>query len=346
MHKLHVALSVTILVLLIGVAPVFISDANAAQLTMRSIRILTSEISATTVHDYNFTLVSAGDIGSISFEYCSNSPLFEDSCTIPSGLDTSVPTFVYQGGETGFSIHSNTNSNKIVITRPVATPTPQAVQYTFGNIVNPDALGSYYVRIATYLTDDGTGVRTDEAGLAFATTPGLGVTAYVPPVLVFCVGSTITGNDCSTATGSLVNLGVFDSIQPSTSTSQMAAATNGVGGYTISMIGNTMTSGNNIIQPMSAVSNSASGSAQFGLNLRANNSPVVGSLVTGPGSGVVAPDYNQTNRFKFQNGDVLASSSISTDMNTYTTSYLVNVADAQSPGYYTSTITFIALASF
>lgn len=330
------------LLILILVNPIV----NAADVTNRYVQIGDSATSVTTIHTIGFDIVSAGDIGSLAFEYCSNSPLDDDPCTPISGMDLTVANLANQSGETGFSIHSNTTANRLVLTRPAATPTPGPAQYVMSNVINPDTVGSQYVRVYTYLSTDGTGSAIDRGGLAFATTDVVSVQAYVPPVLLFCVGTTITGTNCSTAVGNSLNFGILSSSSTSTGTSQMAAGTNGIGGYVISVLGTTMTSGNNVINALTTPTLSSIGTQQFGLNLVSNTSPSVGQSVTGPGTASPRPEYSQVNRFKFVNGDTVAEAVLPSDMDKYTVSYIVNVPELQKPGLYSSTLTYVALATF
>jgi hypothetical protein len=107
-----------------------------------------------------------------------------------------------------------------------------------------------------------------------------------------------------------------------------------------------MTSGNNTIQAMSSRGPSSQGTSQFGLNLRNNSNPNVGGDVTGVGTGAPTTEYSFSNQFKFVNGDTVAQSTLSSDYNKYTTSYIVNIDSNQPGGYYSTTLTYVAFASF
>ena len=291
---LKTLVTITVLVSLVFLT---IPRTRAADFNNRYLQLDDSRVNITTIHTFGFDIVSGTDVGSIAFEYCSNSPLDDDPCVAPTGLNVSAANLDTEIGETGFSIHANTNANLIVLSRVLATPTPGPVQYIFSNVINPDTVGSQYVRIYTYLSDDGTGAHIDRGGLAYAINDGVSVQAYVPPVLIFCVGTTITGTNCSTAAGSSVDFGILSPNGPSSGITQMAAGTNGVGGYNISVIGTTMTSGNNIIDALTTPTLSNAGSKQFGLNLVSNTSPSVGQNISGPGTGTPLGQYSQANRF-------------------------------------------------
>lgn len=337
-----------VLVLLFSAVPVlYVSPVySVAGLDNRTLFMGTSVIAASTTYDFQFDITIGGVIGSIQFEFCSNDPLPLTPCTPSSGFDISGATLTGQTGETGFTIDPGVTANDLLLTRAPAAATPQTVTYSLDSVVNPDTVGSYYVRVLTYASSDGSGPTTEEAGLALAITDDFSVTAFVPPYLTFCAAITITANNCATATGSLIDFGVLNENQAKVATSQFAGATNGVGGVAVSIIGTTMTSGIHTIDALSTRDTSDPGSNQFGLNLRDNSFPNSGSNPTGPGTMTAVGDYNVPNEFAFNNGDQIASSPLSTDFSTLTVTYLVNIDPDQNPGTYTSTITYVATATF
>lgn len=330
--------------LLLGAVP--FSLAAGQQLSARYDKISDSTISAIANHIVGFNVNDlAVPIGSIVIEFCSNSPLIGDSCTAPSGFDASGANLNSQVGETGFTIGPGSNANKIILTRPAALPTGAVSQYLFSNIVNPDAAGSYYGRLQTFTSTDGTGSDIEDGGFVFAILRGLSVSAEVPPYLTFCAGVTITNIDCSTATSFLIDMGEFSKTHSNQATSEFAVATNAEFGYSITISGTTLTSGINAITALGSPTASIPGTKQFGMNLRANTVPAIGSDKAGYGLGTPSFNYNQSNLFKFQNGDVIATAS-APDYEKYTTSYLVNVDNGQAAGFYATTLTFIALGNF
>ena len=347
MYKRLVTAGLALTLLLAPVFHFFQPAYAAAGLPNRSITIGNSRASAVTTYDFQFDLTVGGTLGSIRFEFCSNDPLPFELCTIPSGFDISGAVIDGQSGETGFTVHGSTNPNNLILTRVPLALTPQTVSYDTSNVVNPDVgPATYYIRVYTYAADDGTGPTTEEGGLAFAITDDFGVTAFVPPFLEFCVGITITSNSCATASGDSINFGTLTPDSVRTATSQMTAGTNGVGGVSIAVIGTTMTSGVHTIDALNAPSPSSPGVNQFGINLRNNASPNVGANPTGIGTTVPVGNYNIPNQFTFNTGDQIANSPLSTNFNTLTASYIVNVHEDQNPGVYTSTITYVATATF
>ncbi len=318
---------------------------RAATLTVRSMAVETSLPGANTRHGFSFNIVSSANLGSIKFEYCSNSPLVGDSCTVPAGLSLSSASLDSQAGENGFSIHPSSTATTVILTRAPVPASPQAVSYSFGNVANPTAVNqTVFVRITTYASTDSSGAYTDNGSVAFSTSGSLGVDAFVPPFLSFCVALSVSLN-CSTSGGNYLNLGELSALNANTATSQFAAATNDFTGVVTSIAGGTMSSGTNTINSLAVPAASAPGTSQFGINLRANSAPVVGQDPIGPGTSSVEPDFNSPNQFVLKNG-TMTSSSTSTDYKVFTVSYLVNVPPGQAPGVYTSTLTYIATVSF
>lgn len=305
---------------------------------------------ATATHLIGFTYTDTSDpVGSVVFQFCSNSPLIEDPCTAPTGLDLSnVTSIAAQSGEVGFSLLSNSGDTLIIDRNPtVPNPLTATSTYKFDNVINPTSLGEFYLRIQTFSNQLGTGTPIEEGGVALATTPAVfTVNSIVPPYLTFCGGNTISNLDCSSASGSEINFGDFSPSTTSSNSSQFIVATNARSGYNVTIDGDTLTSGNNIIPSSTAPTSSKKGSSQFGINLVANSTPQVGSDPIGPGVGIVTPNYSNTNNYLFNTGDEIADSPVASSYTKYTVSYIVNVSSSQPVGVYATTVTYICLANF
>lgn len=342
-----VSISAILLVpLLNGVGPLFMEKVSAAEMGTRSLELSDSTAGKSAVtYNISFQITTAGTLGSVEFEFCSNSTLPADPCVAPIGLDASTAVFSVESGISGFSI-TNKTANDILISRPPAPTLPVTANVHFDNITNPTNTGSYYLRVLTYPTNDGTGPYTDNGGMAFAITTPISVQVQVPPYLYFCTGNTISGTDCTTATGDFIDLGQLLDTRTSSGQSQMVVATNAQNGYSIEATGNTLTSGNNTIPSLSVDTPSQSGVSQFGINLRANSNPSIGADPTGPGSGVPTTNYNQPNLYKYANGDVVATNSNVEDGRKFTVSYITDISKAQPPGVYASTFTYVAMGNF
>jgi hypothetical protein len=137
----------------------------------------------------------------------------------------------------------------------------------------------------------------------------------------------------------------------------MAASTNAQFGYSITVQGATLTSGSNTIAPMTAAAVSTKGTGQFGMNLVANTTPVIGANITTASNGTdlkgrALAGYDTADTFKFtaNTATPIADSAQGgvgpTNGQTYTVSYIVNVPGNQLPGTYATTLTYICTPTF
>jgi hypothetical protein len=342
----HLALGLTAVLLFTAAGPLRVWLAHGDRLGARSVQLSESRASSTATYNLSFTGQSGGTVGSIRAQFCANDPLIGTSCTPPAGFDVSGAALASQTGMTGFTIDPvDTTTNTLVLTRvPGAAPAGNSA-YTLTGVTNPSTEGSYYIRLETFASIDASGGNVDYGGLAFAIGNALNVSTYVPPYLLFCAGTTLQPYDCSTASGDYIDFGEFSASKTSTGQTKMLVATN-ADGYTIRVMGTTLTSGNNEIPALATNDVSRTGISQFGLNLRANATPQTGSNVQGAGSGVVASNYNTTDFYRFNSGEIVASSPVADDYRLYTASYVVNISKQQPPGVYISTITYVGLANF
>ncbi len=323
------------------------ANAYGSPLGARFLQVSSSVVSDTNVtYNLGFNIVTQSNLGSILIQFCGNSALFQDPCNPPTGFDDSNAVLSNQTGETGFSILTPTSPNQIILTRNSIADTPQPVSYTFTNIVNPSSDGGFFVRLQTFASSDASGSSVDYGGIATTTTPNLSIAAEVPPYLYFCSAIVITGLNCSTATGSYVNFGTLSSSNTSYGSSDLLVGTNGKNGYSITVAGDGLVSGNNVINSIAADDVSRPGTNQFGINLVANQSPNIGADPIGPGNGLPTANYDNSNFFMYQNGDIIASYNQPDNYRQYTVSYIVNVSSTQPPGVYVSTINYICTGNF
>lgn len=341
-----IALSLVLIISL--VSPLLSQPVSAAQLENRSVQVSSAIPSAVVTNDFSFTYITGGNVGSLVFEYCDNSPIFTVACHAPAGLDVSSATITSQTGVDDYGIDNiHTTANKLVLTRvPITAIPPIASTYDFANITNPSTANeTIFVRISDYATADASGAYTDNGAVAFATLNPFSIGAYVPPYLRFCVGLTVA-QDCSSIAGDTIELGTLSTARASAGQSQFSTGTNDTAGYVIYALGTTMTSGNNVIPASTVPTASFPGSAQFGINLRANSNPLIGQDPAGTGAGVPTPNYNSPNLFVFNAGDAIASSSLPSEFNKMTVSYLVNISSSQPLGVYSTTLTYVATVNF
>lgn len=348
----HLMIGIGILVLFFGIAapvwvPALVHAAMPDPVTLRSVELSDPTASATDVkYKFSFTTQTAGTLGSITFEICSNY-LFNvtDVCSPPPGFSASGATLTSQTGPGDFSMSGASTASKLILTRsPTSEPT-QPMTFEFSGITNPSDIGSFYVHIATFSSSDGSGPELDFGNVVFATDQDITITTEVPPYLLFCVGLTIQGYNCGTAEGDLIDFGELSTHATRSGSSQMLASTNAPYGYSVTLAGTTMTSGNNIIPAMTG-SSSQIGVSQFGLNAVSNGNPVIGADPDGPGMTVPKAGYNTPDQFRFVSGDIITSSNTTDDYRKFTVSYIVNRDANQAPGKYVATISYICLANF
>lgn len=339
-------LCVALVLAFAGINQYLFSPAYGARLGNRTLRLSNNQVTQTATYQAAFSFTSASVLGSIVIDFCSNDALVEDPCTAPNGFDAKVATLASQTGQTGFTVSNSSTANHIVLTRLPLPATAGPVSYTFDGVINPSDAGSYYARLQTFASSDASGSSNDYGGLAFVINSDLAVSALVPPYLIFCSALNIANLNCATASGSILDLGELSSTQTRSGSSELLTATNAKDGYSITISGNTMTSGNNVIPAIATSDVSRPGVGQFGINLTANSTPSVGATATGPGVAQPEPLYSQSDQYRFNSGEVVVKNSVPDDVRKYTASYIVNVPAVQPPGLYVSTITYVCLANF
>ena len=320
--------------------------ASGQQLSDRFLQIESSQTSALSRYKLGFTINTSYLLGSVRVQFCANGPIKDTPCVPPLGFDVSGASIVSQTGETGFSVSAASTANMLLLTRTAATTAPGPVRVELNNVQNPSTLGSFYARLETFSAADGSGSRVDYGGLAMSLSNGLSISTTVPPYLLFCVAVSIPSLDCGAATGSYVNFGEFSATQTRSAQTQFLLATNAANGYSVYVDGPTINSGLHVIPNLTAQDVSRPGTSQFGINLTANTTPVVGAVAQGPGVGAVSAGYATANRFKYVPGDVISRAVTTTDLRRFTVSYIVNIARNQPPGIYVATLTFTGLANF
>ncbi len=320
---------------------------SAANFGTRQVSMSNDLVNTVAEYTLAFSGQSAGTVGSIRLQLCTNDPFVGTPCMAPAGLDFTTATLMNQSGMTGFSISPSTTANQLVLTRTPDVTLPGTSSYELQGIHNPSNAGTVFGRLETFASTDATGSNLDGSGLAVYYTADLvSVSTYVPPYLLFCAGNTIQPYDCATAQGNFVDFGELSSLKTSTGQTQLLAATNADYGYTIRVMGTTLTSGINVIPALQTADIARTGVSQFGLNLRADSTPPMGNDVQGSGSATVSVGYDTPDYYKFLSGDVIASTTMPDNYRLYTVSYIVNISKSQPAGIYVSTLQYIALASF
>ncbi len=344
-------------------------ETYAANITARSLTLQAgasaggSQPSGVVNHLFTFTLPSTSLVKSIQFQYCTNANIdIGGTCTTPHGLVTTAATLGTQTGYTFNSLVNTTNGAPYLTSTAGITPsgtTSETIQLL--SVTNPDGSDcgvgvtncTFFVRITTYSTATPNSADIIDAGtVAAAVSTQIVLTGTMPESLIFCTGGKVSTNgngipDCTTATsGNITFTQLFSPTSTVYASSQMAASTNASQGYAITVSGTTLTSGANTITALAANAASSQGSSQFGINLKANTTPSVGTNVSGTGSGTAATNYNTADSFRFATGETVASASAATNSNTYTVSYIANIAGTTKPGSYSTALTYTATPTF
>jgi hypothetical protein len=344
-------------------------SAYAAQITVRSLTLQAGSTdggslpSGVVNHRFDFTIPSTGNVGSIKFEYCTTASV--TACVTPTGLSTTSATIadMTSSGAVFDSLNNSTQGAPYLTRASAASITGgTAVNYTIDGVTNPSTVGTFFVRISTYASSDTSGAALDTGTVAASTNNKIVLTGVMPESLIFCAGAaiTVTDNipDCTTATAGNINFNqLFSPTDTATATSQMAASTNAVAGYAITVNGTTLTSGSNTVAAMATSDTSKHGKGQFGMNLAVNTTPAIGSAITPSTNGTnfkgeakPSSGYDVSDTFKYVSGDTIADSANGgagpTDSQLFTSSYIVNVSGSQPAGTYTTTLTYICTPTF
>ncbi len=156
----------------------------------------------------------------------------------------------------------------------------------------------------------------------------------------------------------LVDLGVLSNSTTNSGTAQFKVSAYLTNGYVVQLYGAPPSNGSHILTAMSGGA-SAVGTEQFGLNLTANNVATTTPSVFGStpvqdpdyptqpfGFGQAATGYNTANNFKFNSGDVIATSAKSSSYTIFTIAYIANISAVTPGGVYTGYNSIIATGTY
>lgn len=119
-----------------------------------------------------------------------------------------------------------------------------------------------------------------------------------------------------------------------------SAFTNAKEGYTVRVFGQSLHSEDYTIEAIGGTAESlALGAEQFGLNLVRNTLPALGADPAG-GIGQAAADYDQINKFAFNEGDIIAYATGYSYQTNFTVTAIVNIADDTPAGAYATVLTY------
>ncbi len=339
--------------LIVGILQVFyFLPADAAQITSRSVTLSSSVADASGI---TYTLAAAAlpttgtAVKSAEIKFCTS--LIDSCASTPSGFSSTSSSLALQpnglGAASGWTVNTSTGGSLRIVNASNSTSPSGAVSIVWNGVHNPTATNvTFYGIITTYSNADWTGAL-DTGSVALSTSTQISVALTVNETLTFCTGTSITGQNCGTVSGSQVNLGNGSTTATAAGTSVFAASTNGTTGYSVSVSGNTLQSLGNSITAMSGGGASVMNSKQFGINLAgANTTPTVGAAKSGSGIGAAETNYGTNDNFRFVSGDTIASASGATNANTFTVSYIANIDGSTPAGIYNTVLTYTATANF
>jgi len=337
------------LIALLLVLFVFVLPAGATTRFENRGLFMTSTLpGVTTSYKLSLDYMSPEPVGSLDMLFCI-SPIPYEACVKPDGLDVSQAVLSDQVGETGFAI-SAISDNHIILSRTpsMINGTGSKSSYTFDNIVNPtDQSKPFSIRLRSHSSTDATGALIDFGSVRGQVGEGIVLETQVPPMLIFCVAEMVNDNCNGTNEIYFTDMGALSKDTTLTAQSQMAVGTNATGGFAITVNGDPLTAGTNVIDGSPAPSTSTPGKNQFGINLVENSDLNIGHDPEGTWANAEpSTDYSQPNKFKYVPGDVIAASPNVSLIKKFTVSYIVNVSPSLRAGVYTTTINYIASGRF
>jgi len=339
---------VTSLTLLVGSFVFNPAGALSSTLPNRYVKLSDSVAGhAGLIYELGFDTTVSDTLGSVELEFCTNDPFPGTSCTVPTGLNVSSASLISQTGTNDFSIDAgDTNAHRIVFTRTPSVVGATTFKFEFNNVTNPSSAGSLYGRIRTFDGSNMTGSVTNGAGMAMSIIGDINISTEVPPHIDLCVGITIANDDCTSVAGDSLDFGKLSPSSTATATSQFVSGTNADNGYTVTLSGTTMTSGNNVIPALTTLNTASPGINQFGMNLRKNIQPNKGAEPTGIGSAAPVGNYAIPDNFIFNSGDTIVSAAGPDNYRRFTETYIIDIDSNQPAGFYATSITFVALGNF
>jgi len=306
--------------------------------TGNTIQGTSSTIVVTFPSDFDFTNSAYSDI---TLTHGSSTGL-ENSSTISSSPSSGIWGAAFSGTNNRILTLSAPTSAE---SNPIASGDKVIISYTnSAHAVNGSSATTYLPTVE--ITGTGEAAGPVQYAIVLLSSDQVQVSATVDPYLTFSMtGSTITltkaagGNPTYSSGGTGYNQGTANTL---------TASTNGASGYSIAYYGDTLKSGSNSIAAMTVGAASSPGTAQFGINLKANSAPSTGTGVSGAGSGLPTSDYGTADNFKFvaNASTPMAQATAVTAENTYTVSYIANIDPTTPAGAYTTTITYICTGNF
>lgn len=201
-------------------------------------------------------------------------------------------------------------------------------------ITNPGTANTYAITFA------GTFGDTGSTSVAIINDDQVVVTATVDQALSFTISDDEIGLGTLTAGGTRYATGTSGQGTEPTNAHTLAASTNATGGYNITIVGGTLTSGGNSIDAIVGGPTAlAAGTEQFGIR-----------TTVASGSGTVASPFNgSSGNYGFSTTPTVPvnfASATGVSSTTYNVNYAANIGGATEAGAYSTALTYVATATF
>ncbi len=286
----------------------------------------TDTIILTFPSDYNFT---SKTIGTVTFTHGAS-----------TGLESTETLAAAPSASAWGAAFSGTQNRILTLTAPsdgvgaavVAANDKMIITYNGTNSINPTTPGSYTMTVSGTFGD--TGDITNN----ILTNSQVAITATVPQSITFSISdNTISFGSLGSGAARFAS-GTASGQATEVEAHNVIVGTNAASGYSMSLAGNTLTSGANTITAIGAANTASSiGTEQFGVRMSASG-----------GSGTVAVPYAAAG-FAFDSAafpDQIASAAGASANTTYSARYIANITSNTEAGAYTSTLTYVATANF
>lgn len=166
-------------------------------------------------------------------------------------------------------------------------------------------------------------------------------------------GSTTTSDPrlvCAVNSGAL-NLGALSTSVTVTGTASFSVLNYTAYGYNVTILGNTPTNSSYSLAALSSNAASIVGTEQFGINLKDNGTPDIGSEAVQVPSGSfsygqAATNYNIADSFRYVSGETIAQAPKSSGQTDYTISYIVNTSITTPGGGYSGNQTLLCTGTY
>lgn len=177
-----------------------------------------------------------------------------------------------------------------------------------------------------------------DTGIGNSASPGFqtngGYTTTSDPALTFIVNT------------SNINFGPLSSSTTGTANATFSVIDYTSYGYNIIALGASPSNGTHNLTNMSVPATSQVGVEQFGFNLRNNASPIAFGSDPAGGFGTWGTGYGTANQYKYNPGDIFATSSKSSGQTNFTLSYIVNTSVTTGGGVYNGQQTLVCVGTY